>query len=84
MNLTFLIPVKIESQDRVRNLTTIITYLLHHFDAKVSVQECDKVQNFHNHVLPSLNERFTNVSDRLEYHFEEQKSSFFHKTKVLE
>ena len=83
MNLTFLIPVKLESQDRVRNLTTIITYLLHHFDAKVSVQECDKVQNFYNHVLPSLNERFTDVSDRLEYHFEEQKSPFFHKTKIL-
>ena len=34
MNLTFLIPVKIESEDRVRNLTTVLTYILNKFDAK--------------------------------------------------
>ena len=38
MNLTFLIPVKLESEDRVRNLKTILTYLLTKFDAKVLVQ----------------------------------------------
>ena len=46
MNLTFLIPVKLESKDRVRNLTTVLTYLLTKFDAKILIQECDKESNF--------------------------------------
>ena len=27
MNLSFLIPVKLESEDRVRNLTTVLSFL---------------------------------------------------------
>ena len=46
MNLTFLIPVKLESEDRVRNLKTILTYLLTKFDAKVLVQEQDTTMQF--------------------------------------
>ena len=38
MDLTFLIPVKLESQDRVRNLRTVITYLLSNYDAKIIVK----------------------------------------------
>ena len=52
MDLTFLIPVKIESEDRVRNLTTVLTYILKKFDAKILVQEHDKVQRFNDLVLP--------------------------------
>ena len=39
MNLTFLIPVKIESEDRVRNLITVLSYLLTKVDAKIIVKE---------------------------------------------
>ena len=62
MNLTFLIPVKIESEDRVRNLTTVLTYILNKFDAKILVQEHDKVQRFSDLVLPNIPK-----SDNIEY-----------------
>ena len=55
MNLTFLIPVKLESEDRVRNLKTVLTYLLSKFDAKVMVQEHDKVNRFTELVMPYIN-----------------------------
>ena len=62
MDLTFLIPVKIESEDRVRNLTTVLTYILKKFDAKILVQEHDKVQRFNDLVLPNIPK-----SDNIEY-----------------
>ena len=78
MNLTFLIPVKIESEDRVRNLTTVLTYLLKKFDAKILVQEHDKVQRFNDLVLPNIPK-----SDKIEYIFDLQTNNYFHKTKIL-
>ena len=78
MNLTFLIPVKIESEDRVRNLTTVLTYILNKFDAKILVQEHDKVQRFNDLVLPNIPK-----SDNIEYTFDPQTNNYFHKTKIL-
>ena len=78
MNLTFLIPVKIESEDRVRNLTTVLTYLLKKFDAKILVQEHDKVQRFNDLILPNIPK-----SDNIEYTFDLQTNNYFHKTKIL-
>ena len=78
MNLTFLIPVKIESEDRVRNLTTVLTYILNKFDAKILVQENDKVQRFNDLVLPNIPK-----SDNIEYTFDLQTNNYFHKTKIL-
>ena len=78
MDLTFLIPVKIESEDRVRNLTTVLTYILNKFDAKILVQEHDKVQRFSDLVLPNIPK-----SDNIEYTFDLQTNNYFHKTKIL-
>ena len=83
MNLTFLIPVKIESQDRVRNLSTILCYLLSKFDAIVSIKECDYETKFESNIFPILIEKFGSVPKNLTYVFEKQKSKFFHKTKLL-
>lgn len=83
MNLTFLIPVKIESQDRVKNISTILCYLLSKFDAVVSVKECDYETKFESYIIPILIERFGSVPKNLTYVFEKQKSKFFYKTKLL-
>ena len=58
MNLTFLIPVKIESEDRVRNLITVLSYLLTKVDAKIIVKECDTEQKFAKLVSPYLSKRY--------------------------
>ena len=39
---TFIIPVKIESDDRLRNVITVCCFLLENFDTKVIVKEVDK------------------------------------------
>lgn len=78
MNLTFLIPVKLESDDRVRNLTTVLSFLLANFDSQVLVKESDTIPRFESLVLPNLQ----NVNN-LDYSFEKQHENFFHKTKIL-
>ena len=76
MDLTFLIPVKLETQDRVRNLTTVITYLASNYDAKIIVKECDTEPRFESLVG-------TQFTDMINYSFEKQTQPFFHKTKLL-
>ena len=83
MNLTFLIPVKIESEDRVRNLITVLSYLLTKVDAKIIVKECDTEQKFAKLVSPYLSKRFGVISHRVRHIYEEQKDNFFHKTRIL-
>ena len=39
MDLTFLIPTRIESEDRLRNIISSVSYLLTHVQAKVIVKE---------------------------------------------
>lgn len=81
-DLTFMIPCKLESPDRIRNLTTVISFLLSNFDAKVSVKEYDRKQNFKSAVLPYLKHKVEDL-DNLNYSFLEQTTDFFHKTRVL-
>jgi hypothetical protein len=83
MNLTFLIPIKIESEDRARNLLTVLVYLLSKFDAIVSIKECDYENKFQSLIIPSLVQKFGSIPNNLIYEFEEQKTDFFHKTKIL-
>ena len=83
MKLTFLIPVKLESEDRVRNLKTILTYLLTKFDAKVLVQEQDTTNKFTKLIMPYLTKRYGEISHRFQYFFDKQNTNYFHKTKIL-
>ena len=39
MDLTFLIPTRIETEDRLRNIISSVSYVLKHLDAKVIVKE---------------------------------------------
>jgi hypothetical protein len=82
MDLTFMIPCKLESADRVRNLTTVISFLLSNFNAKIAVKEYDVVKNFESSVLPILKDKFKNL-DKLNYSYMGQTTEFFHKTRVL-
>jgi len=83
MNLTFLIPTKLESEDRVRNLTTVLTYLLSKFDAFVFVKECDYSPKFETYISSYLIQKFGHIPSNFSYFYEEQTSKFFHKTKLL-
>ena len=53
---TFIVPIKIESEDRLRNVITVCCFLLENFDTKLIVQEVDYKSVFRNEALPQISE----------------------------
>ena len=53
---TFIIPLRIESPDRMRNITTSLIYLLRNFDTQVIIKEHDYESVFIKQVVPMLEE----------------------------
>ena len=51
-NATFIIPIRIESDDRLRNVVTSIAFLVENFDTNIIVKEVDKESVFQTEVLP--------------------------------
>ena len=52
LNATFIIPIRIESDDRLRNVVTSIAFLVENFDTNIIVKEVDKESVFQTEVLP--------------------------------
>lgn len=71
-DLTFVIPVYIDSKDRIFNVNYIIDYLYNNFNSKIIVCENSKVPLF---------EKYKN--EKFEYHFLYSEDDIFHKTKTL-
>lgn len=84
MNLTFLIPVKLETSDRVKNITTVLSYLLSNYDAKILVREFDTRTRFNDLVFPTLSDKFSKKTlKKLNFSYDIQDKKYFHKTKIL-
>lgn len=82
MKIDFLLPCRIESEDRLRNVITSVTYLLSRFpESKVILKEVDSHSHFNYRALPSI-KNYVDVSN-LHHIFEESEESFFHKTRIL-
>lgn len=69
-NTTFIIPIRIESDDRLRNIITVCCYLLSVFDTNVIVKEVDNESVFESHALPQISEYLDNNLDNLTHIFE--------------
>jgi predicted glycosyltransferase involved in capsule biosynthesis len=81
-DLTFLLPCRIESEDRLKNVVTSVTYLLKNCpEAKVLVKEVDTHSRFKFRALPVIN-KYVDTS-KLVHIFEESEEKFFHKTRIL-
>ncbi len=78
---TFIIPIRIESEDRLRNVITSIAFLLNNFDTNIIVKEVDKTSVFAEQALPQL-ESFFGVP-KVKHIFEESDESLFHRQRVL-
>ena len=81
---TFIIPLRIETADRMRNITTSLIYLLRNFDTHVIVKELDTESIFEQQVVPMLKaalepQRFA----RIKHIFEKTDDFTFHRTKIL-
>ena len=55
-NTTFIIPIRIESEDRLRNVITICCFLLDNFDTKIIIKEVDNTSVFKERALPQISE----------------------------
>ena len=79
---TFIIPIKIESDDRLRNVITSICFLLDNFDTTVMVKEVDEQSRFVTEALPQIIE-FCDTIDGLIHSFEHSTAPTFHRQRVL-
>ena len=81
---TFMIPLRIETQDRMRNAITVITYLLRGFNTNVMVLENDSNPTFKENVLPVLEQSVPAFNlKNLNYMYEETEEYMFHRTRML-
>jgi hypothetical protein len=80
-NVTFIIPLRIDSDDRLRNIILSVSFLLNVFDCKVIVKESDEISKFNTWALPLIE----SIADtkNLTYIFEENYDDHFHRTKIL-
>lgn len=81
MDLTFLIPTRIETEDRLRNIISSVSYLLRHIPAKVIVKEVSNHPTFKFRAIPEIR-KYADTSN-LTYLYEETQEPLFCKSKVL-
>ena len=79
---TFLIPIRIESNDRLRNIITGLCYILANFDTNVIIKEIDSKSVFLEYALPQIKE-FVGESLNVNHIFEESSDELFHRMKCL-
>ena len=53
---TFIIPIRIESSDRLRNVITITAFLVENFNTNIIVKEVDSKSVFQEQAMPILEE----------------------------
>lgn len=81
MDLTFLIPTKIETEDRLRNIISSVSYLLKYIPAKVIVKEVSDHPAFRFRAIPEIR-KYADTSNLI-YLYEETQEPLFCKSKVL-
>ena len=81
-DITYIIPTRIETEDRLKNIITSVTYLLTKFPkAKVIVKEVDKKSIFAENAIPYIEKYVSTVN--LKHIFEKNDEDIFHKTRYL-
>lgn len=72
-NITAIIPVRIDSADRLKNISTSVEFLLKYHNCKIIIKECDSTQK----ITPPIN-------NRIKYIFEKCNiNDPFHRTKII-
>ena len=83
-DVTFIIPLRIETEDRLRNIVTVLIYLLRNFDTNVIVKEVDKHSEFEKCAMPMLEAALEDFQlEGLTHIFEQSDEFTFHRTKIL-
>ena len=79
---TFIVPIRIESSDRLRNVITSTAFLLENFDTNIIIKEVDSESIFQRDALPVL-EDILDVDVDVHHIFEKSDDPLFHRQKVL-
>lgn len=79
---TFIVPIRIESSDRLRNVITSLCYIISNFDTNIIVKEVDSESVFARDALPQITEFCEDVSC-LKHVFEQSDAPAFHRQRVL-
>ena len=88
---TFIIPVRIESEDRLRNVITAITFLIENFDTNILVKEVDTFSHFEKRALPKIAKALgitiegpvTEEIPRFRFDFQYSEDPLFHRQKII-
>jgi hypothetical protein len=81
-NATFIMPLRIESQDRLRNIILSLAYLLNNFKTNVIIQEVDIESKFQTYAAPELEKLIDDLSP-ITLVYEENGDPIFHRTRIL-
>jgi hypothetical protein len=79
---TFIIPIRIESVDRLRNIITVVAFLLENFNTNVLIKEVDTQSVFKKEALPILKE-VLDFDFNIKHIFEKSNSSSFHRQRII-
>jgi hypothetical protein len=79
---TFIIPIRIESSDRLRNVITTTAFLLENFDTNIIIKEVDEKSVFQKDALPILKD-ILDIDINVNHIFEQSNDSSFHRQRVL-
>lgn len=80
---TFIIPLRIDSSDRVRNIITTVGFILNTFDSKVIIKEVDSQCLFPEYALGQITEYLDGNIDNLIYEFEKSDDPVFYRMQII-
>ena len=81
-NATFIMPLRIESNDRLRNVILSLGFLLNNFKTNVIIEEVDTDSKFQEHAAPKLQEIVEDLSS-ITLMYEQSDDPIFHRTRIL-
>lgn len=80
---TFIIPVRIESQDRMRNVITSTIFLLQNFDTNIIIKEVDDSSVYERFVAPQIRECLGESYKSVRHFFQYSTEPLFHRQRIL-
>ena len=82
-NTTFIIPLRVDTGDRLRNVVLSTVFLLNKFDTNVIIKEVDSERRFEAYCLPIIKRLADTTNLRHIFEVETRTDDSFHRTKVL-
>ena len=82
-NTTFIIPLRVDTGDRLRNVVLSTVFLLNKFDTNVIIKEVDSERRFEAYCLPIIKRLADTTNLNHIFEVETRTDDSFHRTKVL-